>query len=31
VRSLIDYDAFCGAQAPKSSKEPVTMELSATT
>jgi adenylyltransferase/sulfurtransferase len=30
VRSLIDYDAFCGAKAPRSPKEPVTMELSAT-
>jgi adenylyltransferase/sulfurtransferase len=30
VRSLIDYDAFCGAKAPKHSKEPMTMELSAT-
>jgi molybdopterin/thiamine biosynthesis adenylyltransferase/rhodanese-related sulfurtransferase len=30
VRSLIDYDAFCGAAAPKPLKEPVTMELSVT-
>jgi molybdopterin/thiamine biosynthesis adenylyltransferase/rhodanese-related sulfurtransferase len=30
VRSLIDYDAFCGAAAPQASKESVTMEVSAT-
>jgi adenylyltransferase/sulfurtransferase len=30
VRSLIDYDAFCGAAAPQSPREPTTMELSAT-
>ncbi len=30
VRSLIDYDAFCGAAAPQSPREPMTMELSAT-
>jgi adenylyltransferase/sulfurtransferase len=30
VRSLIDYDAFCGAKPKALAKEPVTMELTAT-